>query len=300
MSLPLSERRPDHAAPLLFALLCFAWGSTWLSLKIGVAAVPPLTFAAARFLLAAALLLAWAALRGTLAVPPATVVPGAALMVALNYGLMTWGIARVDSGIASVINLATVPTATLALAVAHGQARWSAAALLAVGAGAAGLGLLFGPRFGAGEVGGMLAIAVGAVAYAWGGILTKARPPADAIALAGWQSLAGGLLLAAAALLAEPVDAATLAALAAPASLANLAFLAAAGSVVGGSVYLMLLARWDAARVSAYAFVCPLIALAEGALLDGQRPGAGELAAAALLLAATGFSLSAQARRPRP
>ncbi|BBK31986.1 hypothetical protein STHU_26200 [Allostella humosa] len=297
MSTPAAARPFDLTAALLFALLCFAWGSTWLSLKIGVATAPPVTFAAARFLLAAVPLLAWAAWRGRLAVPLATLVPGALLMVAINYGLMAWGIARVDSGIASVINLATVPTATLLLAVAHGQSRWSAPAVAAVVAGAAGLALMFGPRAGSGAVGGMLAIAAGAVCYAWGGILTKGRPVADPVALAGWQSLAGGILLAAAALAIEPVNADTLAALTRPAALANLAFLAAAGSVIGGSVYLMLLARWDAARVSTYAFVCPVIALGEGVLLDGQRPGALQLVAVALLLLATAFSLSAQTRR---
>jgi drug/metabolite transporter (DMT)-like permease len=285
----------DRTPYLLFALLCLVWGSTWLSLKIGVATVPPLTFTAARFLLAGLLLLLWAASRGTLRVPAMTVAPGAVLMIAVNYGLMAWGIVRVSSGIASVINLATVPTATLLLAVAHGQTRWSAPALTAVATGCAGLALMFGPRFGAAETGGMIAIAIGAAAYAWGGILTKRQPPVDPLALAGWQSLAGGVLLAATA----PWDGAALAALASPVALANLAFLVA-GAVVGGSVYLMLLARWDAARVSAYAFVCPLIALAEGAVLDAESPSRAELGAAVLLLVATGFSLTAQTRKALP
>ncbi len=290
----LFNGRTDRSAYLLFTLLCLVWGSTWLSLKIGVATVPPLTFAAARFLLAAVPLLGWSAFRGTLPVPAATVAPGAVLMIAVNYGLMAWGMVRVASGIASVINLATVPTATLLLAVAYGQTRWSAAALAAVAAGCAGLALMFAPRFGAAEAGGMLAIAVGAAAYAWGGILTKRRPVADPLALAGWQSLVGGVLLA----LAAPIDAPSLAALVSPVAFANLAFLVA-GAVIGGSVYLMLLARWDAARVSAYAFVCPLIALVEGAVLDGELPRLTELGAAALLLLATGFSLTAQTRKPR-
>jgi drug/metabolite transporter (DMT)-like permease len=290
-----SNGRDDRLTPLLFALLCLVWGSTWLSLKIGVATVQPLTFAATRFLLAALPLLGWAAYRGRLRLSPATVAPGAVLMIAVNYGLMAWGMVRVASGVASVINLATVPTATLVLAVAHGQARWSSAALAAVVTGGVGLALMFGPHFGAAESGGMIAIALGAVAYAWGGILTKRLPPADPIALAGWQSLGGGVLLA----IAAPFDHATLTALASPLALANLGFLVA-GACIGGSVYLMLLARWDAARVSTYAFVCPLIALAEGAALAGDAPSRTELGAAALLLFATGFSLTVQTRKVLP
>jgi drug/metabolite transporter (DMT)-like permease len=299
MSMPVSEVRWTGATGMaLFALLCLAWGSTWLSLKFGVTTVPPLTFVAARFLVAAIPLLAWAATRGHLRVPARTVLPGAVLMVAVNYGLMAWGIVRVASGIAAVINLATVPAATLLLGVAHGEARWSARAAAGLLAGAAGLGLLFAPRFGAAEASGMAAIAAGATAYAWAAILTKRRPVADPVALAGSQCLVGGLLLAVAAAVLEAPGHAELSALAAPAVLANLGFLALAGSVIGGSVYLMLLARWDAGRVAAYAFVCPLIALAEGALLDSQTPSLTELAASALLLLATAFSLTAHPRRP--
>lgn len=301
MSLSVAESRPSLAPYLLFTLLCLAWGSTWLSLKVGVATAPPLAFTSVRFLAAALPLLGWAAARGRLGVPLATVAPGAALMIAANYGLMAWGIARVPSGIASVINLSTVPTATLLLAVAHGQARWSVAAVAAVLAGCAGLALLFAPSLAPGlastGTSGMLAITAGATAYAWGGILTKRRPIADPVALAGWQSLAGGALLATAALMLEPVNRATLSALLAPAALANLGFLAIAGSVIGGSVYLMLLARWSALRVATYAFVCPLIALAEGALLGAEQPSPAALGAAALLLLATGLSLAAQTRR---
>lgn len=270
------------------------WGSTWLSLKLGVSVVPPLTFVAGRFLLAAVPLLGWAAWRGRLAMPAATVVPGAVLMTAVNYGLMSWGITRVPSGVAALVNFSTVPAATLLLAVAHRQVRWSMRAAAALLAGGAGLALLFAPGGGAPAAEGVAAVAVGAACYSWGGVLTKRQPAADPMALAGWQSLAGGILLAVAALAFEPAGAA---ALATPAALANLGFLALFGSVIGGSVYLALLARWSAPRLASYAFVCPLVALAEGALLAGAVPRPAELGAALLLLLATGLGLAAQGSR---
>jgi drug/metabolite transporter (DMT)-like permease len=285
----------DYRTAVLFAVLCLVWGSTWLGLKLGVSLVPPATFAAARFLAAALPLLGWAAWRGRLRVPAATVAPGAVLMTALNYGLMAWGIARVPSGIAALVNLSTVPIATLLLAVAHRQARWSLASVGALVAGVAGLALLVAPA-GDASAAGILAIAAGAACYAWGGVLTKGRPAADPVALAGWQSLIGGLLLAAAAAVLEPVDPG---ALLAPAALASIGVLALLGSVVGGSIYLALLARWSAPRLASYAFVCPLVALAEGALLTGALPGRAELGAALLLLLATGLGLAAQTRRTR-
>ncbi|MDA8050188.1 MAG: EamA family transporter [Rhodospirillales bacterium] len=177
MSGTLCGARPAGASgAFLFAVLCLVWGSTWLSLKVGISTVPPLTFAALRFLAAALPLFCMAAARGRVRVPAATVLPGALLMVAVNYGLMAWGMTRVASGIASVINLSMVPMATLALSVAHGRARWSATVGAALMIGAAGLTMLFAPRFGGGGAGGMAAIGAGAAAYAWGGILTKDRP----------------------------------------------------------------------------------------------------------------------------
>ncbi len=293
MSTTAAAEKPDRAAAMLFGLLCLAWGSTWLALKTGVATVPPLTFAAARFLLAALPLLGWAAARRRLRVPLATVLPGAVLMIAANYGLMAWGAVRVPAGLAAAVNLGTVPLATLLLGVAHGQSRWSAAVLGAVLAGAAGLLLLLATGTASSGAVGVAAIAGGAAAYAWGTVLTKGRPAADPVALAGWQALAGGALLAAAAAISEPV---ALAPLAAAPALLSLAILVLAGSVLGGAAYLALLARWDAGRVAAYAFVCPVIALAESAAAGADLPGPRALAAVLLLLLASAGSLS-QARR---
>lgn len=291
MSIALPGMRQVSASgALLFALLCLIWGSTWLSLEVGIALVPPLLFSALRFLLAGLVLLGLAAGRGRLRVGFTTVVPAAVLMIAVNYGLMAWGMTRVSSGVAAVTNLSMVPMATLVLSVAYGWTGWSVGAAASLVAGAAGLCLLLGPDFGTAGTAGVTAIAIGAACYAWGAILIKQQPVADPVTLAAWQCLLGGAILGAAALLTEPFDAGTLAAAGAAAALGNLVFLASA-SVIGGTVYLMLLARWEASRVAAYAYVCPLIALGEGALLDARLPTRAELAAVLLLLIATRFSL---------
>ncbi len=291
MSAALSGTRYGSVSGgLLFGLLCVVWGSTWLALKLGVSMLPPLSFAAARFLSAGLVLLGLAAGRGRLRVSLATVLPGAVLMIGVNYGLMAWGLTRVQSGVASVVNFSTIPTATLILSVFYGRVRCSAGAAAALVVGAAGLTLLIGPDFRIGRFAGMAAIAAGAAAYAWGAVLTKERPAADPLALAGWQSLSGGVLIALAAVMAEPVGKRALAALAAGMAVGDLAFLALA-SAIGGVVYLVLLARWEPGRVAAYAYVCPLIALAEGWAAGARLPGRSGLAAILLLLIATRLSL---------
>ena len=49
---------------LLFAAMCLVWGLTWIAMKIGVTAMPPIMFAALRFVAAGILLLGWHAARG--------------------------------------------------------------------------------------------------------------------------------------------------------------------------------------------------------------------------------------------
>ena len=38
-------------ARIVFLILCCIWGSTWLFIKLGLRDLPPITFAAVRFLL---------------------------------------------------------------------------------------------------------------------------------------------------------------------------------------------------------------------------------------------------------
>lgn len=46
---------------LVFGALCLVWGSTWLAIKVGLASLPPITFAGIRFVVAAGLLASYAA-----------------------------------------------------------------------------------------------------------------------------------------------------------------------------------------------------------------------------------------------
>jgi drug/metabolite transporter (DMT)-like permease len=48
---------------LAFGIIYFVWGSTFLAIRVGVLAMPPLLFAAIRFFTAGLVLLAWMALR---------------------------------------------------------------------------------------------------------------------------------------------------------------------------------------------------------------------------------------------
>ncbi|HSM79609.1 MAG TPA: EamA family transporter, partial [Bryobacteraceae bacterium] len=55
----LENHRPAWKTWLAFAMIYFVWGSTFLAIRVGVHEVPPLIFAALRFLTAGLVLYGW-------------------------------------------------------------------------------------------------------------------------------------------------------------------------------------------------------------------------------------------------
>src|SRR4030095_2433045 len=97
----------------LFAAMCLIWGVTWIAIKIGIAAVPPLFFAGTRLAAAGALLLLWlwlcrAALRRRRR-DAAPLALSAALVIVGTYGFLFWGMQHVSSGLSAIINLSLMP-----------------------------------------------------------------------------------------------------------------------------------------------------------------------------------------------
>src|SRR3954447_4048450 len=106
--------RPRHGWKVVLAwlTLCVVWSSTWLAIKFGLRDLPPISYAAIRFVIAVLALLAISVgrvallplKRGDYLVLAATGV----LMFSVNYGLLFWGELYVSSGLAAVLQ-ATIP-----------------------------------------------------------------------------------------------------------------------------------------------------------------------------------------------
>ena len=289
-------------------VMCLVWGLTWWPVKIGAAHVPPIFLAAARFLLAGALMLAWSG-RAALAVPgPAR---GRLLATALlvntgNYALLFWGVAHAPTGLAAIVNFGTIPFFSLL------ASRWLEGTpieprqLAAIALGTVGLALLFATRALGGpgaaaatpaELWGLAAIALGTLLYCFGAVLS--RPIASTLpvlTLAGWQTLLGGIGLCAVSLALEPLEARHLRELVHWPVLPALLFLVVAGSLAGFTIYMKLLRDWGAFRAGLYAFVSPVIAVAVGVVALHERFGWAEGAGAVLMFGAAAVAL----RRPRP
>ncbi len=291
----------DATAPhprAMFAALCLVWGTTWLAMKIGVAAVPPGFFAGTRWTLAGLVLLLVRAASGhTLAVPfrhRARLVLCAILMVSLNQVVQLYGLRFVTAGLAAVLGSALTPIGLLGFAVALGQERlrWRQAAAIALGVG--GIVVLFGPKALAGnlhwsELLGAFGVIVGTLSYALGSVLVRplmrTMPPAHVAAMTNF--LGGGILLVLS-LAFEPGALTT--AWGWPAFFAWL-YLLLPGSLGATLIYFLLMRDWGASRTGTYAFISPVIAVAIGAALFGETVDAADAAGMLLMLAAAGLVL---------
>jgi drug/metabolite transporter (DMT)-like permease len=282
-----SNARPYSA----FALMCLAWGSTFVAIKEGVTNVPPFFYAGIRFVLAGILLFLWIGLTprrfGIPAADLRRLTLPSLLMIALNYGLLTWGVHRLDSGLSAVVNLAGVALWMLVFSLLYRQEAFAWTKLAGIAIGVVGLLLLFGPGAVASpaEIAGVLAIVIGAAGYTWGTALGRATLARhSALDVSAFQMLLGGATLTAVALFIEPIDGTTLDALLQPATGGSLLYLIVVGSLLGFTLYQSLIKVWPSTRVSSYTFICPVIALIFGVVVFGKRIRLVEAAASALML----------------
>lgn len=288
---------------LFFAAMCLVWGVTFLPIKVAADYAPPIFLAAVRFVIAGALMLVWAG-RDVFSVPraalPRLVLTGL-LVNTGNYAFLFWGIAHAPSGLAAVVNMATIPVySLLASRVIEGGAI-SGRRVAAIALGAAGLGLLFAARVRAGaaaatgdplELWGLASVAFGTLLYCVGGVLTRAiAPRVPILTLAGWQTVIGAVGLVAISLMLEPVGIEQLRALALWPVWPAMATLVVGGSLIGFTIYIRLLHQWGAFRAGLYAFVSPVIAVSAGVVALGEPFGWAEGAGALLMFAAAAIAL---------
>ena len=273
----------------VWLILCLIWGSTWLFIKLGLADLPPVGFAGAMFVIASAVLWGIVAIRK----PPlpkgirawAFLAMTGFLAFSLNYGLLFWGEARTSSGLAAVLQ-ATIPA--FGLVVAHlllPKDRMTLPKVLGVALGIAGVAVIFSDRAtlaGPDAMRGGLAIVLGAFAVALSNVLVKARGGAyDPVILCAVQMTFGMVPLIAAGF---ALEGSPLAFRWTPRAAFSLLYLALVGSVVAFLLFYWLLRRMDVTKVLLISLVTPVLAVALGAAVLGERLGAGAFLGTAMIL----------------
>jgi drug/metabolite transporter (DMT)-like permease len=275
-----AARPPTWKILLAFATIYFVWGSTFLAIRIGVLSVPPLLFAALRFTIAGLVLYGWVRLKGVDR-PSAREWLRLSLLGVLiflvDYGCLFWAEQRVPSGIAAVV-LATIPVFLTLLDIAVlGTHRLTLRLAAALAIGVAGVGILMSNRFSLGEApvdrSGAAALLIAAFTWSIATILTrKIQLPSSKSMSAAAQMVIGGLALFLAAGVTGEIANFHLAEVPMRAWIA-LFYLITAGSIAGFTAYLWLLHYETPTKVGTYAYVNPVVAVALGYLLGGERIG---------------------------
>ena len=263
-------------ARIVWLVLCCIWGSTWLFIKIGLADLPPLTFAGIRFVLASLILTLlvlarrarWPRTRSEWTLIAVVGV----LQFCLNYGLVFWGEQYISSGLAAVLQ-STFPA--FGLVIAHlylPQERLTPLRVVGVLLGVFGVGVIFSNQLSiAGKMAllGSVALVLSALFGSYGNVLVKAYgAKIDPQILAAGQMVFGlvPLLTIGIATEGNPLKLhwTTMA-------VVSLLYLVVVGSVVAFALYYWLLRNMDVTNTMLIALVTPVVAVLLGMIVLHEK-----------------------------
>jgi drug/metabolite transporter (DMT)-like permease len=263
-------------ARVVWLILCCIWGSTWLFIKIGLADLPPFTFAGIRFLLAFLILVGLVTARR--ARWPRSgrewtlIAVVGVLQFTLNYGLVFWGEQHIASGLAAVLQ-STFPV--FGLVIAHfylPEERMTTGRVAGVLLGVFGVAVIFSDQLSiAGRLAfvGSIALVLSALFGSYGNVLVKAYGrDIDPQAMAAGQMVFGFVPLLAIGISTEGnplrLHWTTMA-------IVSLLYLVVVGSVVAFALYYWLLRNMDVTNTMLIALVTPVVAVILGMIVLHEK-----------------------------
>lgn len=300
-----AETATARPSPLLLCsvigLLCLVWGSTWVVIAGGLEDLPPFTGAAARFGLAAAVLVliapALARREGGGPAPLHLVLTVGTLNFGVSYGIVYWSEQHLPSGLASVL------WAVFPLMMGVGGSfylpgeRLRSLQWLGMVAGFAGVAVLFATDLSVTRqtlvAGSILLLSPLAATLGTLQLKRYGAQVSSALVNRGAMSV-GAILLALLAWLTER----DLPAVWTPAAIGSVVYLALAGTVMTFGLYFWAMRYAPAYLLSLIAYVTPGIALLLGSAVRQERVGAGTLAGLALILAGVGAVFAGKRASP--
>ncbi|MFI4913863.1 MAG: EamA family transporter [Steroidobacterales bacterium] len=295
--------------PVLHVLLAFAgiyliWGTTFLAIALVIRTLPPFVSGGIRFLIAGALMYAW--LRSREPHPFAGLRVGGSilcgvLLTGMGNGLVVWSQQGLPSGIAALF-VGAMPVSILVLDWVFFSRRTPALqAVIGVAIGLLGVVILSThTRSLSGAVRPIHVIAVLTAELAWsvGTLLQRRYVPAQrVINFTCLQMLVGGVFQSILALIDHEWPGFDPARISLQSVLA-LMYLVVFGSLIAVNCYSWLIAHVAPQKVTTYALVNPVIALALGALLLGERITPAAALSTALVLLGVGLVLFQRPRAP--
>jgi len=286
-----------------FAGIYLIWSTTYLAIAVAIRAVPPFSVGAMRYLTAGGLMYAW--LRARESRPfdglniAGTILCGV-LMSGVGNGLVMWAQQGIPSGVAALF-VASLPMLILLFDWAF-FSRQRPALLATIGV-LVGLGGMAELATHAGGLSGrihpihMLAVLTAEVAWAVATLLQRRFVPASRILnFTCLQLFAGGVFQLAVALIGRDWVALAAHGVAAS-SLLAVGYLTIMGTLVANNCYSYLIAHVSAHKVSTYALVNPVIALALGVAILDEKVSLAMLVASAMVLLGVALILFQGVRR---
>jgi drug/metabolite transporter (DMT)-like permease len=282
-----------------FVACALIWGSTFLAIRFGNEATPPVWAATIRLTLASVLLFGIAAVF-RMPLPRGAALRGAALWgffnLGVNFTLLYIGETTVPSGISAVL-FASVPLTTAILAAMFGVERLVARKLVAAVVAIAGVAVIF-----AGELGisvplaGLLTVFSGASAAALANVLLKQAPKQLVIPLNAVGTAVGAVVCLVMSFVIGESHAI-------PTTLAAwlpIAYLTLAGSLGAFVLFSWLVTHWSVTNASLLGVTVPIIAVLLGGFVKGEQPAALTYVGAAIVISAVLIALRAPHPRAAP
>ncbi len=303
-----STSEAHSAAPaglLLVGILALVWGCNWPVLKIGVTHLPPLTFRAATLPFAAIGLLVVARLSGdSIAIPRALwgrVAMLALFNIAAWNALIVFGVRQMPAGRSAILAF-TLPIWSVLFSLVLLREPLSQRKIVGLLLGMCGMAVLLGDDIQQLQrsPSGALFILGASISWALGTVLLRRWKPAlPQNTLSGWMMLLGWIPIAVLVPFFDPHPMQTLETMSGTAWFAVLYNIFLAGTLAHWAWFTM--ARTLPVAVSSLSSLpVPVVGVLSGMLFLGERPGASEFVALALVLASLGTVMFAPKSPPAP
>ncbi|MFB6202674.1 MAG: DMT family transporter [Halorhabdus sp.] len=264
-----------YRSVLLFVTLSAVWGSAFVAIKAGLAAFPPVLFAAIRYDIAGIIVIGYAVLVAD-PLPRsrqdiAAIAAGATFLIAGYHALLFVGEQSTTSAVAAVIvSLSPVLTTGIARLVLP-DGRLTAVGTLGLAVGFLGVIVVADPdpsHVLASDVLGKALIFGAALSFALGSVLTRWLDASISIeTMEGWSMVGGATLLHAISL---AVGESPTAIEWTPRAAIALGYLAIVASALGFFVYFDLLERLGPVEINLVSYVAPVFAAVVGMLFLGE------------------------------
>jgi drug/metabolite transporter (DMT)-like permease len=290
---------------LLFVLLGFMWGSSYLFIKIGVdAGLPPFTLISLRLLFGFILLATVVAIaREPLPRDAKTyghlIVMGA-VNIAIPFSLITWAELTVDSALAAILT-APVPLFVIVIAAIFlRDERITINRLAGLAVGFVGVAILVGfdpAAVAAGDLTGEIALIGATLSYACGAVYARRnihglRPMIPAVFQVGFALTMVSIL---AFVFERPIEVVSRIT---PEALFAVVWLGIFGSGLAYLLFFRTLGRWGATRTSMVAYLLPVFGITLGALVLKEPIDTRLLVGTALVIGGIALVNSKYGARP--